>query len=112
MTLWHLITTNDTIVRSAHAVTRDEARLRLAPIGPHQMVVSAMSYEIKEPREIVAIRQLRCEICGELMSDEKGGIYRDIHRSCYQKQWRDSMSPDQREAFLAKRRAYKLNGRE
>lgn len=109
--LWHLITSNDTIVRSTHASNVHEARLRLAPIREHEMVVSAVSYDVKETREVKAIREQRCEACGELMSKEPAGIYSTVHRSCYERQWRTGMDPERKAAFMEKRRLYKQRER-
>jgi len=109
--LWHLITSNDTIVRSTHASSVHEARLRLAPIAKHEIVVSAVSYDVKEPKEIRAIREQRCEACGELMSKEPAGIYSSMHRSCYERKWRTSMDPERKAAFIEKRRLYKQRER-
>lgn len=109
--LWHLITSDNQILRSTHADHRDEARIKLAPISKHQMVVSAVSFDVKEPREIAAIREATCELCHEPMSHEPAGIYSTMHRSCYEKRWRDSMSAERKADFLARRREYQRKHR-
>jgi len=40
-----------------------------------------------------------------LMHGEKFGIYSNMHRACYEKQRRRTMSPEERESFLESRRA-------
>ncbi len=110
--VWHLVNEDDTIVRSTQATHRDEARVRLAPIGQRQFVVSAASYAVKESQELQTMRRARCNLCGEPMSHEPASIYSTTHRSCYQRQWRENMSPDQRAAFLEKRRGYHRRSRD
>lgn len=105
--VWHLITANDLIVRSTTAHSINEARFKLAPIEPHQLVVSAMSHAVKETREVIASRGSSCDICGLHMHGERFGIYSNMHRACYEKDRRKAMTPEERQAHLEKRREYR-----
>lgn len=106
---WHLITTNDTIVRSTQALSVQQARFRLAPIEPGQLVVSALSYDVKESREIIASRRKICDLCSEPMIGENKGIYTRMHRNCYERLRRSGMNPQERQEYLRRRREYKKN---
>lgn len=106
---WHLITTNDTIVRSTQALSVQQARFRLAPIAPGQLVVSALSFEVKEAREVIASRYKLCDLCNEPMTGENKGIYTRMHRNCYERLRRNGMTPQERQEYLRRRREYSKN---
>lgn len=105
--VWHLINPDSSVVRSVKAEHLQQARLRLAPIESHQLVVSAISHDVKETREVVASRQGRCDICGNFMHGERAGIYNNTHRYCYENDRKKNMSPVERAAYTAKRREYR-----
>lgn len=105
--VWHLINPDNSIVRSVRASHVQEARLRLAPIAEYQLVVSAISHDVKETREVVASRQGRCDICGNFMHGERAGIYNNAHRYCYERERKKSMTPAERAAYTAKRKEYR-----
>lgn len=105
--LWHLVNSDDSIVRSTEADHVQQARLRLAPIERTQVVVSALSHAVKESREIVAARQSRCDICGNTMHGERAGIYNNTHRACYEKARKIDMTPEERERYRQQRKKYR-----